>query len=117
MSLTDALSVAMKALGVAADVYYEKDMINFESKYETGNQPAPAQQQVQQPAPQQAPAQQAPAQQIIPPTQVILNEIAAANTHDELMAIWNKYPACQKHANFTGALTARKDQINGNNKS
>ena len=35
MALTDALSVAMKALGVAADVYFEagKDIINIDSKY------------------------------------------------------------------------------------
>lgn len=35
MALTDALSVAMKALGVAADVYFEagKDIIDTDSKY------------------------------------------------------------------------------------
>ena len=35
MALTDALSVAMKALGVAADVYFEagKDIIGIDSKY------------------------------------------------------------------------------------
>lgn len=35
MALTDALSVAMKALGVAADVYFEagKDIIDIDSKY------------------------------------------------------------------------------------
>lgn len=37
MALTDALSVAMKALGVAADVYFEagKDIIDIDSKYGT----------------------------------------------------------------------------------
>ena len=34
MALTDALSVAMKALGVAADVYFSKDTHQFETKYE-----------------------------------------------------------------------------------
>lgn len=34
MSLTDALGVAMKSLGVAADVYYSKDVKKFDSKYE-----------------------------------------------------------------------------------
>lgn len=34
MALTDALSVAMKALGVAADVYYSKDKSRFDTKYE-----------------------------------------------------------------------------------
>lgn len=37
MALTDALSVACKALGVAADVYWDKDP----SKYPTGTLPAP----------------------------------------------------------------------------
>lgn len=54
MALTDALSVAMKALGVAADVYFEagKDIIGIDSKY--GAQYSRAAQQqtqsVQQPA-------------------------------------------------------------------
>lgn len=34
MALTDALSVAMKALGVAADVYYAKGVTTFDTKYE-----------------------------------------------------------------------------------
>lgn len=36
MALTDALSVAMKALGVAADVYFEagKNIIDIDSKYD-----------------------------------------------------------------------------------
>lgn len=34
MALTDALSVAMKAIGVAADVYFEKDRTKYDSKSE-----------------------------------------------------------------------------------
>ena len=51
MALTDALSVAMKALGVAADVYFEagKDIIDIDSKYGVQDSRA-AQQQTQQPA-------------------------------------------------------------------
>lgn len=37
MALTDALSVAMKSLGVAADVYFEKDR----TKYDKPDEPAP----------------------------------------------------------------------------
>ena len=36
MALTDALSVACKALGVAADIYYEKDRTKYDSH---GNEP------------------------------------------------------------------------------
>ena len=55
MALTDALSVAMKALGVAADVYFEagKDIIGIDSKYGAQDSRAAQQQaqtQVQQPA-------------------------------------------------------------------
>jgi len=119
MSLTDALSVSMKALGVGGDVYFGKGVNFFDSKYEQANIPAsapqpqpmqaPPQVQIPQPQPAQQPAQ--------PPTPEILAEIAAAKTQDDLVGIWNKYPACQKHAAFTGALTARKDSIFGNNKS
>lgn len=49
MALTDALSVAMKALGVAADVYFEagKDIIDIDSKYGAQDSRA-AQQHTQQ---------------------------------------------------------------------
>lgn len=59
--------------------------------------------------PQQANAQKVDAQQV-------LIEINAANSQQELVAIWNKYPAYQTDANFTKAMTARKDQILNNGK-
>ena len=105
MALTDALSVAMKALGVAADVYYSKDKQGqFETKYEQNvysSQPTQQQQTVQ---PQVTVEQ-------------VMKEIAAAKTEQELGAIYYKYPQWQRDANFTGALTARKDQLKNNGKS
>lgn len=66
MALTDAISVAAKALGVAADVYYEKDR----DKYTTvDDQVDPLQQKTQQrppEAPKQKPAE-APHQRVMPP--------------------------------------------------
>lgn len=52
MALTDALSVAMKALGVAADVYFEagKDIIDTDSKYGAQDSRAAQQAQTQQQA-------------------------------------------------------------------
>jgi hypothetical protein len=44
-------------------------------------------------------------------------EIQAAQTLEEVGNIYNKYPQWQQDANFTGALTARKDQIKNNGKS
>lgn len=37
MALTDALSVACKALGIGADVYFEKDAMASQSKYSANN--------------------------------------------------------------------------------
>ena len=108
MALTDALSVAMKSLGVAADVYYSKDKVGqFDTKYEQQSYVA------------QQPVQQAKTQSVQPQVTVeqVMKEIAAAKTEQELVAIYYKYPQWQRDANFTGALTARKDQIMNNGKS
>jgi len=54
MALTDAISVAAKHIGVAADVYYEKDRDKYtppEQQTQLTQQPAP--QRPQQPQPQQ----------------------------------------------------------------
>ena len=47
----------------------------------------------------------------------LMKEIAAAKTEQELGAIYYKYPQWQRDANFTGLLTARKDQLKNNGKS
>ena len=111
MALTDALSVAMKALGVAADVYYSKDKQGqFETKYEqNGYSSQPQQQSSAQPQVQQ--------QQVQVTADQVMAEISAAKTEQELGAIYYKYPQWQRDANFTGALTARKDQLKNNGKS
>ena len=56
---TDAISVACKALGVGADIYYSEDAVDKSSKYaqyyeDSGNAPAPAKTKAQ--APDNAPA-------------------------------------------------------------
>ena len=121
MSLTDALSVAMKALGIAADVYYEKDMINFESKYETGSQnTAPQPQAPQQPkTPTPAPAAQAPAAPVAPQAPATppvtfseaKKEIDAAPSVQALMEVWAKHPELQNVKEFRDACGARRKQI------
>ena len=126
MALTDAMGVAMKALGVAADVYWQKGQ--FDSKYDqqayvAQQQAAQSQQQAmqvlqgyQQPVYQQQPVQQ-PMQQPQVTAEQVMAEIQAAQTLEEVGNIYNKYPQWQQDANFTGALTARKDQIKNNGKS
>ena len=114
MALTDALSVAMKALGVAADVYYSKDKQGqFDTKYE--QQTYMAQQGAAMQSPQQQ-TKQAPVQQQVN-WQQVQQEIADCADTNALVAVWNKYPSLQKDANFSGAVTARKDQILKNGKS
>lgn len=64
--------------------------------------------------------QQPQAQQSIQPqvtAEQVMAEIAAAKTEQELGSIYYKYPQWQRDANFTGALTARKDQLKKNGKS
>ena len=69
----------------------------------------------QQPQVQQPQAQQPEQPQVSVDT--VMKEIAAAKTEQELGAIYYKYPQWQRDANFTGALTARKDQLKNNGKS
>ena len=109
MSLTDALSVAMKALGVAADVYYSKDAYVADNKYSQYYNQTEQNQTTQQPFTQTAEQAQF--------TQAIQAEIAACQNTNTLLGVWNKYPNLWKNAQFTGAVTARKDQLMKNGKS
>lgn len=102
MALTDALSVAMKALGMAADVYFQKGAI-LETKYEQDAYIAKA--------------NTAAAKEPTYTKESITAELAACSVMNDLLAIWNKYPSLQKESWFTGAMTARKDQILNNGKS
>lgn len=130
MALTDALSVAMKALGVAADVYWGKDgeSVNTDSKYAYNTQP-----QQQQAAPQQAKQAAKPAQPAPQPypeldmEKELLAESEAnqAQSSAELTAIWNKYtlktsphyhPAFSKDGVFRKAVASRGQQLKAEGK-
>lgn len=180
MSLTDALSVAMKALGVGGDIYFSKGVKFFGTKYEAEAtpqatptagktaapkvEPTPAPQPTPVPAPQPSSTGNEPIplpnalflidgettvaglmeiwngcphlqsikdfkealaakkQQLEQGNQgvsldSVLKEIERAQDTRDLAAIYTKYPTFQKDANFTGALTARKDQLMNNGKS
>ena len=104
MALTDALSVAMKALGVGADVYFSKDA-DFGTKYE---QQADVERKNMTPVFNQQPANRMDLNTV--------NAIMACNTLDELKALWDKYPQLHKVQQFTAAVTARKDVITKSNK-
>ena len=95
MALTDALSVAMKALGVAADVYYSKDKQQFDTKYEQ----------------QSYVAQQVNIQPSSAFGTQIQAEITACPDMSALMAIWSKCPSLQGDKGFRDAWAARRGQL------
>ena len=79
MSLTDALSVSMKALGVAADIYYAKDGNNLnpgDSKYRDGTINTAADDL---------------------PTAI--KEMKACKNRDEINAVWSKWT--NKHVEYS----------------
>ena len=110
MALTDALSVAMKALGVAADVYFEagKDIIDIDSKYATQDSRA-AQQQTQ--------TQQSSAQQTASPQyhQNDLNEglgyLSRCVSKDNLLWVIQHYQPLCSNTQFMQAVSAKKKQV------
>lgn len=116
MALTDALSVAMKALGVAADVYFEagKDIIDIDSKYGTQDSIAAQQQaQTQQSVakPSQA-AQQTASPQYHPSD---LNEglgyLSRCVSKDNLLWVIQHYQPLCSNAQFMQAVSAKKKQL------
>jgi hypothetical protein len=116
MALTDALSVAMKALGVAADVYFEagKDIIDIDSKYGAQDSRA-AQQQAQTQQSVAKPSQAA--QQTASPQfhQNDLNEglayLSRCVSKDNLLWVIQHYQTLCSNAQFMQAVSAKKKQL------
>ena len=101
MALTDALSVAMKSLGVAADVYYSRDKQQaYETKYGAAETMAQPQQSV--------PQAQAPQANML---DVAIGQIAQATEVAELKMIYNLYKEFQRVPAFMEALRLRKKAI------
>lgn len=110
MALTDALSVAMKALGVAADVYFEagKNIIDVDSKYDAQDSRA-AQQQAAQPSQ----AAQQPATTQYHPND--LNEglayLSRCVTKDNLIWVVQHYQPLTASPQFMQAVSAKKKEL------
>lgn len=84
MSLTDAMSVAMKSLGIAADIYYAKDGNNLnpgDSKYRDAGPARPA------------------ASADLPKA---LEEVKACKSRDEINAVWAKWGSLHKEFTVAG---------------
>lgn len=95
MALTDALSVAMKSIGVAADIYFSKGA-DLGTKYAINEQAANG---------------TLPTQPTDPNLELILANIKAAGSTDELKRIWDECFAYQGNPIFKGAVTNRKKEI------
>jgi hypothetical protein len=101
MALTDALSVACKALGVGADVYFAND--KYETKYD---QPAQAQE-----AKQPAPAKQLTEEELTKLLIQALKELESAKALKDVIMCWNKYPMFQTHETFKLTCTNLKTKL------
>lgn len=99
MSLTDALSVAMKSIGVAADIYFNKDA-DYGTKY--------AYQQSMDQNPNQ---QNAQSKEIEDALIIALDTIKQAQSVTELTRIFNELTALQSDKRFISALSARKKEV------
>ena len=95
MALTDALSVAMKSLGVAADIYFAKGA-DLGTKYAINEQAANG---------------QLPTQQIDDNLEGIIANINMTSTIEDLTRIWNECYTYQSNKAFVSALTNRKKQL------
>lgn len=109
MALTDALSVAMKALGVAADVYFEagKDIIDIDSKYGAQDSRA-AQQQANNPA--QA-AQPVEYQYHTSDLQEGLEYLSRCTSKQHLSWVVQTYKPLTANPQFMQAVSAKKKEL------
>lgn len=96
MALTDALSVAMKSLGVAADIYFAKGA-DLGTKYDINEQAANG----QLPVTPQTDAN----------FEMVMANIKVASSKEELAKIWNDCYAYQSNKAFVSALSTRKKEL------
>lgn len=107
MALTDALSVAMKALGVGADIYFEKgkSTMDYSSKYNMQEDLAKTQQQETK-TQQQSTAQYHPND---------LNEgmeyLSRCTNKDNLIWVVQHYKPLTANPQFMQAVSAKKKQL------
>ena len=95
MALTDALSVAMKSIGVAADIYFSKGA-DLGTKYAINEQVANG---------------SLPTQSTDPNLEAILANIKAARNTYELKQIWDDCYSYQSNPIFKGAMSTRKKEL------
>ena len=94
MALTDAISVAAKALGVGADIYFGNDRTKYDTPKETE-----AKQEVK------------PTPKTDEPSDIIFEMINKANSQESLKDIWTSYPNYQRNQKFKNAITNAKTKF------
>lgn len=105
MALTDALSVAMKALGVGADIYFEKGKsIDYSSKYAMQEDLSKTQQQETQ-------TQQQNAQYHPNDLNEGLNYLSRCVNKDNLIWVVQTYKPLTANPQFMQAVSAKKKQL------
>ena len=98
MALTDAISVACKALGFGADVYYQKDRTKYDQEEGSKTQPTT-------PKPIEPPKRETPT------LSEALGEVAIATTSDKVAEIWAKYPQFKKEESFIKAVKEKGESF------
>jgi len=105
MALTDALSVAMKALGVGADIYFEKGKsMDYSSKYAMQEDLAKTQQQ-------EVNTQQQTAQYHTNDVNEGLNYLSRCVNKDNLIWVIQTYKPLTANPQFMQAVSAKKKQL------
>lgn len=105
MALTDALSVAMKALGVGANIYFEKGKsMDYSSKYAMQEDLAKTQQQ-------EVNTQQQTAQYHTNDVNEGLNYLSRCVNKDNLIWVVQTYKPLTANPQFMQAVSAKKKQL------
>lgn len=105
MALTDALSVAMKALGVGADIYFEKGKsMDYSSKYAMQEDLSKTQQQ-------EVKTQQQTAQYHTNDVNEGLNYLNRCVNKDNLIWVVQTYKPLTANPQFMQAVSAKKKQL------
>lgn len=94
MALTDAISVAAKALGVGADIYFSNDRTKYDIPKET-----------------EAKQEAKPTPKTDEPSDIIFEMINKADSQESLKDIWTSYPNYQRNQKFKNAITNAKTKF------
>lgn len=117
MALTDAISVACKALGFGADIYWASDRTKYDAQTERAKAAAEAKVETKtEPQPKVEPVEQkAPAETTLTEEDIsaMILDIMSCNNIAEITDRWNNYKAYDKATDMriTGAVRMRRKEL------